>query len=85
MFGEKYVILYEEKFTENVYPHPEGLLTNTSQVDVENPDFERFPLFKDAPYIATILKPGDMLYIPPKCWHYVRSLSVSFSVSFWWE
>lgn len=32
-----------------------------------------------------ILEEGEMLYIPPKWWHYVRSLTMSFSVSFWWS
>jgi lysine-specific demethylase 8 len=26
-----------------------------------------------------------MLFIPVKHWHYVRSLDISFSVSFWWK
>ena len=54
------------------------------KVDIENPDLERFPLFAKAPYLECILNEGEMLYIPEKCWHYVRSLSLSFSVSFWW-
>ncbi|ROT40619.1 Clavaminate synthase-like protein [Sodiomyces alkalinus F11] len=32
-----------------------------------------------------VLEEGDVLYIPVGWWHYVRSLSVSFSVSFWWS
>ncbi|CAI6089753.1 unnamed protein product [Clonostachys chloroleuca] len=36
-------------------------------------------------YTECILGPGDALYIPIGWWHYVRSLSVSFSVSFWWN
>ena len=32
-----------------------------------------------------ILKPGDTLYIPIGCWHYVRSLSPSISLNFWWD
>lgn len=55
------------------------------QVDVEKPDLDAHPLFKEAPYEECILGPGDLLYIPPGCWHYVRSLSVSLSISFWWE
>lgn len=27
---------------------------------------------------------GEMLFIPSGWWHRVESLSVSFSVSFWW-
>lgn len=82
--GYKYIRLIDEKYSENVYPH-EGFLSNTSQVDVENPNFEKHPNFKSTPYMECILEPGQVLYIPPRCWHYVRSLSVSFSVSFWWE
>lgn len=41
--------------------------------------------FKGVSYVDCILEPGDTLYIPVGWWHYVRSLSVSFSVSFWWN
>lgn len=40
---------------------------------------------KGVPYFDCILSPGDTLLIPVGWWHYVRSLSVSFSVSFWWN
>ena len=82
--GAKYIRLYEEKHTDSVYPH-DGILSNTSQVDVDNPDLEKFPNFPAAPYTECVLGEGEVLYIPPKCWHYVRSLSTSFSVSFWWR
>lgn len=36
-------------------------------------------------YRECILGPGDTLLIPIGWWHYVRSLSISFSVSFWWN
>ncbi|CAG8850198.1 28309_t:CDS:2, partial [Racocetra persica] len=42
----------------------DGLLGNTSQVEVESPDIERFPLFSSASYQECILKPGELLYIP---------------------
>jgi lysine-specific demethylase 8 len=32
-----------------------------------------------------VLEAGQMLFIPPGWWHYVRSTTVSFSVSFWWR
>jgi lysine-specific demethylase 8 len=59
--------------------------TNTSQVDVEHIDEQRFPAFVHVPYRDVVLEPGDMLYMPPQWWHYVKSLSTSFSVSFWWS
>ncbi|ORZ05522.1 hypothetical protein BCR41DRAFT_361729 [Lobosporangium transversale] len=60
-----------------------SMLNNTSQVNVENPDLEKHPRFTEAKYVDAILEPGDLLYIPFQWWHYIRSLSISFSVSFW--
>ncbi|EOD37976.1 hypothetical protein EMIHUDRAFT_361914 [Emiliania huxleyi CCMP1516] len=37
----------------------------------------------DAAYVETILAPGDMLFIPKSVWHYVRSLTTSVSVNYW--
>lgn len=55
---------------------------NAEDVEERN---EQFPLFRTASYQETILNPGECLYIPAGWWHYVRSLTVSFSVSFWWN
>ncbi len=88
--GKKYIRLYSPEFIENVYPRGiqvDGVnMSNTSEVDVEAaPDQldARFPLFREARYVETILNEGECLYIPVGWWHYVRSLTVSFSVSFW--
>ena len=85
VIGEKYVKLYSDQYSDRLYPHEGNILRNTSQIDAENIDFEKFPNTEQVPYWEGILKPGQMLYIPPKCWHYIRSLSLSFSVSFWWD
>jgi len=87
VFGEKYVRLYPADQSEFLYPYnSEALLSNTSQIDLEE-DFEnivkKFPKFKEAKGFECILYPGDVLYIPPKCWHFVKSLSKSCSLSFW--
>ena len=86
VFGRKQVILITASESEFVYPASDDpMLLNTSQVDVEKPDLERFPLFAKATQIKVFLRPGDMLYIPPKCWHFVKSLDPSFSVRFWFD
>lgn len=56
-----------------------------SQVDWENPDFGRFPLFREVKLQETLLCPGEILFIPGNYWHSLRSLDPSISVSCWWR
>lgn len=83
--GSKYIRLYNRIYSDVVYPNQDSMLDNTSRVDLENVDESEFPKFSDVPYLECILNEGEMLYIPPKWWHFVKSLSTSFSVSFWWK
>ncbi len=86
IFGEKYVRLYPETESPKIYPFEgDPLLFNTSRVDVENVDTDAFPLFENARGFEGIMSAGDALYIPPRCWHFVKSLSPSCSVSFWFQ
>ena len=55
---------------------------NISRVDVERPDLERFPLFAKATHMDVVLGPGEFIYIPARCWHYVRALTTSVSLNF---
>ncbi|KAI3706360.1 hypothetical protein L6452_24044 [Arctium lappa] len=82
--GKKYVRLYPASLSEELYPHSESMLKNSSQVDLDNMDANEFPKIQDLEFLDCILEEGEMLYIPPKWWHYVRSLTTSLSVSFWW-
>ncbi|KAM6114269.1 bifunctional peptidase and arginyl-hydroxylase JMJD5 [Pterocles gutturalis] len=85
VFGRKYIRLYSPQDSDNLYPHESQLLHNTSQVDVEDPDLVKYPNFRKAAFQSCVLMPGQVLFIPVKYWHYVRSLDISFSVSFWWS
>lgn len=84
--GTKYVRLYAPEEGPRLYPHTDGLHKVSSQIrDVHDVDHDRFPLFAGARYLDCWLRAGDMLYIPPRWWHYVESLQPSCSVSFWWS
>lgn len=85
IFGHKKIILAAPDDSKNLYPHENNLLGNTSQIDAENLNIEKFPLSKNVKFYHLTLYSGEMLYIPPKWWHHVHSLSKSFSVSFWWD
>ncbi|CAH8339976.1 unnamed protein product [Eruca vesicaria subsp. sativa] len=83
--GKKYVRLYPSSLQDELYPYSETMLCNSSQVDLDNIDKNEFPKAAGLEFMDCILEEGEMLYIPPKWWHYVRSLTMSFSVSFWWS
>jgi hypothetical protein len=55
-----------------------------SRVDSEAPDYERFPRFRNAHGVQSVLGAGELLYIPRYWWHQMRSLETSVSVNQWW-
>ncbi|RKF78064.1 Lysine-specific demethylase 8 [Golovinomyces cichoracearum] len=99
--GKKYVRLYAPRESAKLYARgieQGGIdMQNTSSLDIgllagwdgtrEEQERARkdFPLFSKAEFVDCILEAGECLYIPIGWWHYVRSLSVSFSVSFWFN
>ncbi|XP_023515801.1 lysine-specific demethylase JMJ30-like isoform X2 [Cucurbita pepo subsp. pepo] len=86
VLGKKYIRLYDASLSEELYPYnTETMLCNSSQVDLDNIDEKEFGKVVDLEFVDCILEEGEMLYIPPKWWHYGRSLTTSFSVSFWWN
>lgn len=52
---------------------------------MECPDLEQFPRFAEARYREVLLRPGDALFMPQGLWHYVRSLTTSVSVNYWFS
>jgi hypothetical protein len=59
-----------------------------SLVSLRNPDFERYPKFREALAAAHVaeLAPGDAIFIPPLWWHHVESLeSFNVLVNYWWH
>ena len=63
-------------------------LVPISMVPLTDPDFERFPRYREALDAALVaeLEPGDAVYIPYLWWHGVQSLG-SFNVlmNYWWH
>jgi hypothetical protein len=55
------------------------------QVNVEQPDFDLFPLYRNAQAQTVVVEAGDMLYMPPGMLHHVRSLECSISFNVDWH
>eukprot|EP00035_Acanthoeca_spectabilis_P009068 m.162349 g.162349 ORF g.162349 m.162349 type:complete len:474 (+) comp14601_c0_seq1:13-1434(+) len=92
--GYKYVRLYAASQTPHLYagtPRVGGggvarykTGVNMSQIgDVETASLDDFPNLALAEFSDVVLGPGDTLYMPAGTWHYVRSLTPSMSVNFW--
>lgn len=59
-----------------------------SLVLLHDPDFDRFPRFRQALGAArtALLEPGDAIFIPPLWWHHVESLErFNVLVNYWWS
>lgn len=59
-----------------------------SLVELDDPDYGRFPRFRDAIASAqvAVLEPGDALYLPSMWFHHVESLDpLGALVNFWWR
>ena len=86
--GVKYVRLYPAQEQSMLYVISKtaggtAAQGNMSALNCEDEDWHQHPLAQDASFTEVILYPGDGLYIPARMWHYVRSLTPSVSVNYW--
>lgn len=94
LVGYKRVVLFDPKYSKLLYQYP--FSTHTS-IDVNNPDFDKYPGLKYVKGIDCTIGPGDTIFMPAGWWHHieyktaglgfaVRSLSPHFSdrlLGFW--
>jgi hypothetical protein len=85
--GLKQVVLYAPDQMKRLYTYFESKAHpgNFSQVDVEAPDPQRFPLFEEAEGYGSELQAGEMLFIPSYWYHSFKHLGdFNVNVNFWW-
>ena len=76
--GRRRVRLFTAEQSRVLYQHP---FTVRSYVDLDEPDFDRFPALADARGSEVILEPGQTLFLPSGCWHEFHYLDPGFGVS----
>ena len=89
--GRRRFTLFPPEQLDNLYLGPlDSTLAGQpiSTVHLHDPDFDRFPRFRDAldAAMTAVLEPGDVLYLPSMWFHNVESLdSLGVLVNFWWR
>ncbi|MFD0990712.1 cupin-like domain-containing protein [Mariniflexile jejuense] len=78
--GKKQIILFDQKQNKYLYKIPHSLITR-EDIDFSNPDFEKWPMLKNAKGYKTELNHGEVLYMPEGYWHYMRYITPGFSMS----
>jgi hypothetical protein len=85
LVGSKRFILFPPGVRE-YYPY--GWKTKSSflsQVSIDDPDYQRFPLFRNAIRHEIEVCPGDLIYVPLGWWHEVHSIDpINISVNYRW-
>jgi hypothetical protein len=85
--GRRRFVLFPPEQVVNLYIGPMENPPPLSIVDLEAPDFPRFPRFEQALASAQMaeLGPGDALLMPRHWWHHVTSLDpYNAMVNYWW-
>jgi hypothetical protein len=91
LVGHRRFTLFPPEQIGNLYPGPFQPTPGgqvVSMVDLREPDFDRYPRFREALAQAQIadLEPGDALFYPAMWWHNVEALdSFNVMVNYWWN
>ena len=83
VWGSKRIFLAPPHHDRFLYPSEANAILFGSPFDPEAPDFDKFPLARQATLIECIVNPGDLLYVPAGWYHQVRALTFSLSANRW--
>ncbi|AFL80413.1 Cupin superfamily protein [Aequorivita sublithincola DSM 14238] len=78
--GTKSVMLFSPEQTKYLYKIPFAV-HNLESIDLDNPDFEKYPALQYLEGLHATMKHGDALYMPSGYWHYIKYLDGGFSMT----
>ena len=83
IWGTKRIFLAPPHHDEFLYVREANPILFGSPFDPEAPDFDAYPLARQAATVECIVEPGDLLYVPAGWYHQVRALTFSLSSNRW--
>ncbi len=83
IWGRKRIMLAPPHHEPYLYPKPANEILIGSPFDAEAPDYQRYPLARQASLIECLVEAGELLYIPAGWYHQVHALSFSLSSNRW--
>lgn len=83
IWGTKRIVLAPPHHDEFLYSSEANAILFGSPFDPEAPDFDKFPLARQATTIECIVNPGELLYVPAGWYHQVRAMTFSLSANRW--
>jgi len=83
IWGSKRVILSPPHHDEFLYTWEANAMLYGSPVNPAAPDYEKYPLARQATMTECIVNPGDLLYLPAGWYHQVSSLTPALSSNRW--
>lgn len=83
IWGRKRIFLSPPHHEEFLYAREANAMLFGSPFNPEAPDFERYPLARQASMLEVLVQPGDMLYVPAGWYHQVHALTFSLSSNRW--
>lgn len=79
--GDKEFTVYAPGQEHLLYVNPD-MPWQSSIRDHHHPDYERYPLFRQAKCSKVVIHAGETLFLPCGWWHTARSLNLTISVAF---
>jgi histone arginine demethylase JMJD6 len=70
VYGSKEFIFFPPEQGKFLYPQADN--PKLSPIDVFNPDYEKYPLFRNAQPLRVTLLEGETLFFPTRWWHSAR-------------
>ena len=83
IWGSKRIFLAPPHHDAFLYPREANAILFGSPFNPEAPDYEQFPLARQAAMVECIVNPGDLLYVPAGWYHQVHALTFSLSSNRW--